>query len=925
MKKFMFVLMIMLGFMLVACTTDSADPIDDPDDPVVTDTVAPLLMGVNDVSIELGTAFDETQGVTAQDDVDGDITANIVITGTVDTNTVGTYTLTYTVSDAAGNETEQDREVEVYENEDGFVIPNGDFSEDELNAHTEPWTDMWVHKNSGSGAYNIDIVDGHVEIELLDLGTVAHGMQFFVYDRVVTKDTIYRVTFDAKADLPRDIMLILEDPAANWTRHFDQTFDLTTDWATYTTEFEFTADSIETGKFGFFAGLVSENSVLTTVYLDNVTVTAVDAFGDVTNPTITGVEDFTVEINSDFDPMENVNVVDDMDQTLTVADITVEGTVDTTTLGDYTLTYTVTDETGNKTVEYRVIRVADPLPESVFQVANGDFSEDVLNANTQPWTDEWIHKNSGSGAYNIDIVDGHVEIEVTNLGTVPHGMQFFQYDRALNQGDFYRITFDAKADIARDIKVVVEDPSNGYYRHLDVDVDITTDWDTYTIEFLMKGEDITTGKFGFFVGNVSEKSALTTIYLDNIAIKAIYPPIDNEAPMITGFSEVYSMEQGQAFDPLAGLGVTDNQDIDLTADDIVVTGTVDTNNAGVYSLAYTVTDSAGNVSEVYEREVRVYEFTYQDAGQIENGDFSAEDLEVGGENSPWYTWYASYEGASVTYEINDNEQLEVTTENVGSATWAIQFKRQNIHLELGKTYKISFDAMSTVPREIKSFIKNTKVNGITIVELTDTMETYEILFTYTEATTDEAYLGFEFGKFSEATPANAVVTLDNIQLLEVVQDSILTNGDFSNGAWDAWWGDQWSGVSEGNVTVTDNVIAVEVNTVGTASYSPQIVEDGLTVPGHTAYRIEFDIKSDVARQIRVNFGEGLDAEPWFLAFMDAVDIDTTTEWTHVVIEMDMALETNENGKLVFEFGTINDEGVATTIYMRDIIVYPDYN
>src|ERR1044072_1472083 len=41
--------------------------------------------------------------VTASDDVDGDLTSSVTYTGTVDPNTKGTYTLTYTVSDAAGN------------------------------------------------------------------------------------------------------------------------------------------------------------------------------------------------------------------------------------------------------------------------------------------------------------------------------------------------------------------------------------------------------------------------------------------------------------------------------------------------------------------------------------------------------------------------------------------------------------------------------------------------------------------------------------------------------------------------------------------------------------------------------------------------------------------------------------------------------
>ena len=72
---------------------------------VAADIVAPVitLTGSATMNVILGDTFTDP-GATATDDVDGDITANIVVAGdTVDTNTVATYTITYNVSDAAGN------------------------------------------------------------------------------------------------------------------------------------------------------------------------------------------------------------------------------------------------------------------------------------------------------------------------------------------------------------------------------------------------------------------------------------------------------------------------------------------------------------------------------------------------------------------------------------------------------------------------------------------------------------------------------------------------------------------------------------------------------------------------------------------------------------------------------------------------------
>ena len=60
------------------------------------------LLGETEVSLELGSIYTDA-GATAVDNIDGDITSSIEIVNNVDINTVGTYTVTYNVSDAAGN------------------------------------------------------------------------------------------------------------------------------------------------------------------------------------------------------------------------------------------------------------------------------------------------------------------------------------------------------------------------------------------------------------------------------------------------------------------------------------------------------------------------------------------------------------------------------------------------------------------------------------------------------------------------------------------------------------------------------------------------------------------------------------------------------------------------------------------------------
>lgn len=71
---------------------------------LVKDTTAPVisLVGEERAIISFGSEYVDA-GYTATDDADGDITASVVVEGTVDTRVFGEYTLTYTAKDSSGN------------------------------------------------------------------------------------------------------------------------------------------------------------------------------------------------------------------------------------------------------------------------------------------------------------------------------------------------------------------------------------------------------------------------------------------------------------------------------------------------------------------------------------------------------------------------------------------------------------------------------------------------------------------------------------------------------------------------------------------------------------------------------------------------------------------------------------------------------
>ncbi|HBV85089.1 MAG TPA: hypothetical protein DEF42_00100 [Desulfosporosinus sp.] len=76
-------------------------------DPSV-DTVKPVitLNGLPEITLQVGSTYIDA-GATAEDNVDGDLTDELIVTNPIDTAQVGTYTIRYNVIDAYGNQAEE--------------------------------------------------------------------------------------------------------------------------------------------------------------------------------------------------------------------------------------------------------------------------------------------------------------------------------------------------------------------------------------------------------------------------------------------------------------------------------------------------------------------------------------------------------------------------------------------------------------------------------------------------------------------------------------------------------------------------------------------------------------------------------------------------------------------------------------------------
>jgi hypothetical protein len=123
---------------------------------VVPDTTPPVItvLGDNPATVNVGDTYNDA-GATAEDDVDGLVVVNP--SGSVDTSTAGTYTITYTATDAANNIATETRTVNVVAAEDTTapVITLGGVN---------PTTVTWGDSYTDAGATATDDVDGVVNV-----------------------------------------------------------------------------------------------------------------------------------------------------------------------------------------------------------------------------------------------------------------------------------------------------------------------------------------------------------------------------------------------------------------------------------------------------------------------------------------------------------------------------------------------------------------------------------------------------------------------------------------------------------------------------------------------------------------------------------------------------------------------------------------
>ncbi|MFD1716447.1 immunoglobulin-like domain-containing protein [Georgenia deserti] len=637
---------------------------------------APVIEGADDATVDFGADFDPMAGVTATDPEDGDLTSEITVDGTVDTSTPGEYELTYTVTDSDGDSTTVTRIVTVSEPPNEPPVITG---------ATDTTVDFGAEFDPMAGISATDPEDGDLTSEITVDGTVdtstpgEYELTYTVTDSDGATATVTRIVTVTEPPNEPPVITGATDTTVDFGTEFDPMAGITaTDPEDGDLTSEITVDgTVDTTTPGDYelTYTVTDSDGTTT------SVTRVVTVSEPPNepPVIEGATNVAIEQGTAFDPMAGITATDPEDGDLT-SEITVDGTVDTTTPGDYELTYTVTDSDGTTTSVTRVVTVSEPPNEPP-----------VIEGATNVAIEQGTAFDPMAGVTATDPEDGDLTSEITVDGTVD----------TTTPGEYeltYTVTDSdgATATVIRTVTVSEAAPVNQpptLEGVADTTVDFGADFDPMagvtatdpedgdlTSEITVDGTvDTTTPGEYELTYSVTDSEGETVTATRTVIVSA--PP--NAPPVIEGATDT-TVDFGADFDPMAGITATDPEDGDLTAD-ITVDGTVDTTTPGDYELTYTVTDSDGATSSVTRvvtvseppneppviegaADVVVEQGTAFDpmagvtATDPEDGDLTA-DITVDGTVDT--TTPGDYE---LTYSVTDSDGATVTTSRVVTVT-----------------------------------------------------------------------------------------------------------------------------------------------------------------------------------------------------------------------------------------------------------------
>ena len=165
-------------------------------------------------------------------------------------------------------EAEDPEEPEEPEEPAGNMISNWSFSND-LNG--------WQFNTSESGNAAGKVENGVLHAQITNGGVNVWNVALYKHNLNIINGNTYTVTFDARADSPRNILAaVAMGVSPFWLYNFEPTFSITTEWQTYTYTFTMGFDTDPAARMGFDLGASNADVYLDNISLVDITVTDIE-------------------------------------------------------------------------------------------------------------------------------------------------------------------------------------------------------------------------------------------------------------------------------------------------------------------------------------------------------------------------------------------------------------------------------------------------------------------------------------------------------------------------------------------------------------------------------------------------------------------------------------------------------------------------
>ena len=390
-------------------------------------------------------------------------------------------------------------------------------------------------------------------------------------------------------------------------------------------------------------------------------------------------------------------------------------------------------------------------------IVNGDFKNDEDLAEDK----DWAFKTALGGDASAKIKDGAITLKTKNAGTVDYSVQLVQNNLPIKKNATYELSFDASASEARRIKVAIQAPDRGWVQYLgEQTVDIGKDKKNYKYSFTMTEASDPNGRLDF---NIGAQGSTADVVLSNIVLKKTADDVKMEKTITPEGNYIYngSFDQGmmrlgnwEIFEKSKGVFSVTNEN---NTHRLKVVAPADTSKAhpvmieqselglllkGKYQLSYkaykenpkdgekSMNIAYGNIDfgpQALTSSEKTYTQNFDIAKDMdrkkanltilftEPGTYYLDDIQMTDNallkngsfdagRSNWSVYVNSPADASdVVDSLKETNALDITVNDTGSDSedWYIQLNQENINLEYGKKYRISFRAKSTVESKIQ--------------------------------------------------------------------------------------------------------------------------------------------------------------------------------------------------------------------------------